>query len=707
MRKFFSRVFVLASMLAMAACGGGGDDSKFETPGAGGGGGVTVSTMTLSSTATSIPGDGSSTATISALAKDANNNAIKGVPVTFSVNGGNLVVTQGATDDSGVAKATLSASGMAAGSTLTVTASGGGTSANISVAVANTQQTVTVVTDLPQMASDNSKAATITAIVRGANNQLLPNVAVDFSSTSGGLGVTSAVTDAKGQATATLNTAGDPTNRHITVTAAAGATSATVGVDIVGTKLTVAGPTRLVQGSTGTYNVSLSDSSNNAITGRAVTVASAKANTVTPATGLATDASGHGTFSLKAINSGNDTVTLTALGMTAVQTIAVSNENFAVTAPAADTKIALNTPTNVTVTWLTGAAPQANKQITFSTTRGLFGASVSTTATTDAAGKATVQIASTTAGPAIITATSTGVSAQIEVDFIATTPSTLSLQASPTTIPIQGASTISAVVRDPTQNLVEGQTVNFQLTDITGGSLSLASAVTDVQGRAQTVYTASNTPSSAGGVTITANVQGTALTPATASLTVGGQTVFIKLVTGTKLAENGTFTQFIMPYTVMAIDSAGNPVNGVTIVLTAHSTLYRKGSWIKGVSSWTFPIVPNCANEDLDLDGVFNATIDADANHNGTLEPGDVAAATPGSVVTSVNGSADFSVVYGQNFAQWVQIQLTAKATVQGTESSTSATISLPMLAKYVNDVSADIPGLNSPYGTGACSSPN
>ena len=68
--------------------------------------------------------------------------------------------------------------------------------------------------------------------------------------------------------------------------------------------------------------------------------------------------------------------------------------------------------------------------------------------------------------------------------FVATTPASIDVQASPSTIQTNGQSTIIAIVRDANNNLVEGQTVDFQLTDKTGGSISVASAVTDVQGQA-------------------------------------------------------------------------------------------------------------------------------------------------------------------------------------------------------------------------------
>ena len=87
---------------------------------------------------------------------------------------------------------------------------------------------------------------------------------------------------------------------------------------------------------------------------------------------------------------------------------------------------------------------------------------------------------------------------------MATTPTSIDVQPSVFTLSTTQSSTITAVVRDAAGNLVKNQTVTFTLNDVTGGTLSVGSAITDSQGRAQTVYTASNTTSANEGVQITA-----------------------------------------------------------------------------------------------------------------------------------------------------------------------------------------------------------
>lgn len=565
---------------------------------------------------------------------------------------------------------------------------------------------VTLQTSSPQIPSDGSTTATITALVRDANNQLVPNVTVLFQASSGGLAVTQSVTNSSGVATATLSSAGDYTNRRITVTATAGGVSSTVPVDVTGTKLTVSGSASLVQGSQSTYTATLVDSSGNGISNTAVTVSSTNSNTLSAST-LTTDATGKVTFQLTAANSGNDTITARALGLQAQQAITVSSQSFVFSSPAANTQIALGQNATVTVTWTSAGVAQANKTISFSSTRGTFS---SNTATTDSAGKATVTIFSTTSGPGLITASGTGVTAQTSVTFIATVPNSISIQASPATVPTSGQSTITAIVRDAQNNLVQGQTVAFQLTDVTGGGLSAAAVLTDAQGRAQTTYTASSTPSASNGVIVTASVQGTSVTPASTALTVGGQTVFLSLGTGNKISENTNKTQFIVPFVVQALDSAGNAVNGVNVTLTVHSLQYAKGGYLWNGTQWEQDPPTVCTSEDVNVNGVLDAGEDTSGtgNNNGRLDPGDVAATTPGTVTTASNGSADLQVIYPEDHALWVKARLTATATVQGTQTSTSSVFWLPMLADYLTSQTVFPPGYTSPYGVATtCTDPN
>jgi len=712
MKKF---LFILATAVFLTACGGGtGSISAGASPGTPtqNPSNVSVASVTVQSSASAIAVDGSTTATITALVRDANNTFVPGVTVAFAASGGGLAVTQATTDASGAATATLSASGVAAGTQITITAAAAGVSGNVvAINVVNIQRTITLTTSSPQIPSDGSAPATITAYVKDANNQFVPNVSVTFQATSGAVNVTQGATDPKtGAATATLNVLpSDPSNRRITITASAGSASGTIDVDVVGTKLALSGPTTLISGAQGTYTATLTDSAGKGISGQTVALVSTNSNSVIPAS-ASTDSTGHASFTITAATAGADSLRATSLGLNAIQALSVSNQNFSFTSPAANTKINIGQVATITVRWLSGATPQSGQTVTFSSTRGTLSA---TSAVTNGSGLATVTITSASAGPAIVSASAAGVSAQLGISFVATTPNSINVQASPSTIPTQGQSTISAVVRDATNNLVEGQTVAFTLTDVTGGSLSAATAVTDAQGKAQITYTGSATPSATNGVTINASVQASSVTGST-TLTVGGQTVFLSLGTGNKIAEDDPAlpTRFVVPFSVLAVDAAGNAVNGVPITLTIHSLQYAKGGWIIifggcGTSDcWVQTGTPAaapptnvtvCASEDVNGNGVLDAG--EDFNGSGTLEPRDVAATSSGTITTANNGTANFTVTYPENDALWVQVRLTATATVQGTQSSTSSVFWLPILAKYVLDTTSDPPGNPSPFG--------
>ncbi|HTV51141.1 MAG TPA: Ig-like domain-containing protein [Steroidobacteraceae bacterium] len=681
-----------------------------------------------------IPTDNSASATISALVVDSNNVAISGVAVQFSASAGTLAVTSGTTGANGTATATLTASSAAAGTNITVTATVGTVSGKTTVGVVAAQTTITLETTSPQMPSSGSQPATITALVRGASNQLLSGATVNFSASSGGIGPGAGVTDSNGSVQATLSTAGDPTNRTIAVTATSGAASATVNVSVVGTTLTLTGPTSLVSSSQGTFTAVLADSSGAGIPGKAVTLKSQSGNTISPSSAT-TDNTGTATFTVTATKAGADTLTATSLGLTATAPMTVSSQSFMFTAPANNTDVDISTSQNVTITWTNNGTPVSGQNVTFSSTRGNFPPCTTTggvttctgtteTVATDASGVATAAVFSTSSGPGLVTATATGVSANLTLNFIATTPSQISVQASPAVIPISGQSTVTVILRDANNNLVANKTVDFQLSDPTGGTLSVGSAVTNAAGTAQTVYTASTTASGADGVVVTASVPGAgALTGnPSADITVGGQSVFLSLGTGNTISQlpagcgtTGTLcTQFEIQYSVQAVDAAGNPVDGATINFTVLPVLpiadaaqyyaFGTGFWIWSASaaSWVQEngTAPHVASG---INGCFNNDPNNTGVGSGTLYPGNIATVSPGSVTTSNGGTATVSVIYPQNYAQWVQETLTATTTVNGTQSTASSTFWLPMLASDLTQESVAPPGVTSPYGNSGC----
>jgi len=200
--------------------------------------------------------------------------------------------------------------------------------------------------------------------------------------------------------TGTINAGGDPTNRTITISADANGVVGSATINVLGTTLSVSGASALAQGDPSTYTVVLTDAGGSGISGQVVDVSSAAGNTLA-ANSLTTDVGGQAQVVLTAAVAGADTLTATALGLTATQDLTVSDDSFALTAPLSGDELVLNAPAVVELTWSVAGVPQAGQTISFSATRGILSAP---TAVTSAAGVATVSIASNNAGAAVITA---------------------------------------------------------------------------------------------------------------------------------------------------------------------------------------------------------------------------------------------------------------------------------------------------------------
>ena len=604
---------------------------------------------------------------------------------------------------------------LAAAALLLAACSGGGDNSIVGApASAAKVGTLTLLTSSPQIPSDGTAAATITALVRDVNNNVMGNVAVTFQANSGALTLPqTAKTDQDGVLAATLNTAGDPTNRAIAVTALAGGSAqANVTVNVVGTTLVITGPTSLPLGSTGNYSVVLTNAGGTGIGGKVIAVSSSKSNGLS-GTQLTTDVQGRASFTLSATNGGNDTLTAAALGISAVQTVAVSADVFKFTTPAAGTEVTLGSNVVVTAQWQQGGAAVANQPINFATTRGTLSAA---TVNTDGTGSASVTISANNAGPAVVTATNpSNTSVQLQIEFVATTPATLDLQAEPFTLTTNSQSTITAIVRDAAGNLVKNKAINFVLTDTTGGSLSVAQAVTNSQGRAQTFYNASNSTSAVDGVRIDATVQGLPAVTDFAALTVAQRQVFISLGTGNEIFEPNP-VQYRDPWVIQVTDAQGNGVDLVNLTVSVLSERYWEGNRFPTSDGWrtqngldALPAL-GCPDEDINRNGVLDAGEDLNGNHR--VEAGNIATVaantTGGSTVTTDNnGFALVDVFYPQQYAYWLEVTLEVRASVQGTEFSKRQTFLLPDTDADFNDPKKAPPGESSPFGTdGICATP-
>lgn len=585
---------------------------------------------------------------------------------------------------------------------------GGGESANV--------ESLTLLTSSPQMPSDDSADVTITALVRDSNNNVMEDVGVVLSADSGSLSPDGTVTDENGALTATLSTAGDPRNRTIVVTGTAGGSvEAEVDVNVIGTTLTINGPTNLPLSDTGEYSIVLDDAGGTGIGNTQVEIASSNGNGISE-TPVMTDSVGRASFTLEANNGGLDTLSAAALGLESTLEVSVSGDSFTFTAPDEGTEIDLGVTQSISVAWEQNGQAVASRQIDFSATRGTLSSSQEIT---DGSGTATVTIEANTAGPAVITAVNDeGTSIQHDIEFVATTPDTLELQASPSTVSTNEQSQITAVVRDPDGNLVKNQTVNFSLTDSTNGSLSVGQATTDSQGRAQTVYNATNTTSSVEGVRIDATVQGTdpAVTDSV-NLTVAQREVFISIGTGNEISESST-AQYRKEWVVQVTDAQGNGVDGVDVSISALSQRYwdgervyadPPGQWITEPGQQALP-EEGCPDEDINRNGILDTG--EDQNGNDRIEAGNIATAAAqdgggSTVTTDENGFALVDVFWPQEYAYWLEITLEARAAVEGSEHSEATTFVLPGLADDFTEQDTSPPGLESPFGTdGNCGTP-
>jgi hypothetical protein len=297
--------------------------------------------------------------------------------------------------------------------------------------------------------SSGTTTTTITAFARDASNNLIANVPVTFTATSGGLSGATLVTDANGAATATLSTAGDPTVRTITVTATSGTLTANVDVAVT------------AGGDPGTPpTVSMGCGNGPAFQAGALCIS-------TP------NLSSGGSSSIQAVLQLTDGSLFTESTSVSFSSACIAQTTATVTTPVVTTSGIANT------TYVAAGCSGAD---VITATAVVGGTPVSATGTI-------------TVAPSVIGS----------IIFVSATPTNVALRGTGTTTNPE-TSTVVFRVLDQGGGPRPGTTVNFSLNTTVGGiEVSPATAVSDVNGRVQTIVRGGtvSTP-----VRVTATVQG-------------------------------------------------------------------------------------------------------------------------------------------------------------------------------------------------------
>jgi hypothetical protein len=579
--------------------------------------------------------------------------------------------------------------------------------------------TVDIFASSSTLTSAPGSKVTFTVNVKDGLNTAVPNQTVTFSASNGGtlFGANpSPVTDANGTiATVSLSPGADSSNRSIVVTASIGTVTKTITIPVTGTTLSLSGVGSALAGTAATpFTVKALDSGGKPISGATLSISSTTGNGVSP-TSVVTDVAGSATVNFTPSVAGTDTVKVTGLGASAQTTVVVSNEDFSFLAPAANVKLDVNTPGAVTACYKVGGVGVAGQTVTFSTTRGTLAATSMSTVgitvpQTVPVGCATTTMTSTTAGPvtvsAQLSAPSTARTSSTAM-FVSRVPTRIDLQANPGSLAPNTAgatnnqSALTATVRDATGNPVSDVTVNFAaISDLSNGTISPGSTTTDANGIATVQFIPGALSTSTNGVVLSATLPAFAtVTPVTATLTVSGQSLFISIGVASDLVILDS-TTYQKNFTAYITDASGAPSANRTVNLSVIPTRYGKGSLVVGATTWTYSATSptRCSNEDVNFNGILESG--EDTNLDGRLTPGLPAVISPASVTTDASGYAKFGLLYGKNYAWWLDTQITARAAVGGTESKQLSNYSLELDSVAASNTAASPPNQTSPFGT-------
>ena len=734
MRAWFKTPVLFCSLFFLVNCGGGGEISRdTATPDPIDNNATISISLTIENNTgeqdRNLSDDNPLTVIATVTSSDGASQSDK--LVTFSLDNPDLAgfnndTGTARTDSSGVARIGIEAGTISGDGEITATLSTGETgrttfSATSSDIVVVQPASLQLYASAVQLASSGSDEVELIALVKNAQSVLMEDIDVMFSAGDADgveLQLVQSTTAADGTARAILTTQNDASNRVVTITAQTADLVETVAIEITGTQVTVNGTASAILNDSVDYTIRVQDSDGVAIPNQQIAISATNGQLTQDSqvvTSIMSGGDGQATVTFTATTAGEAVITAAALNAEIAFPIQVQQDAFSfVLVPSEEVPLAQDA--TIEVLWEQNGLPVVNGDVRFSASRGAITAGA--TGVTDANGVATMTISSDNAGLSSLTATgrdSDGnvvVTATTEIEFVAVTPFSLNADASPDILGPDGqTSTITAIVRDESGNLVKNTVVNFNVSDTSTGSISPSQATTDSKGLASTVFT-SGAVSSEDSVAIRAEVADNTTVTDTVFLTVGNRAFDISVGTG-NVIESPDTSSYLKRFSVFVSDSAGQPVSDVALTASATPVkyvangVYMKGYWVWNelLGLWEQQVTAVCDNEDVNGNGILDtAPFDEDYNQDGFLTPGIVGTiSVSGTGVTDENGQAELEYRYPRNYGFWYEAVITVFGQSNGSEASADHYYTLGIPAADLTVDGASPP--NSPFGiTSDCS---
>lgn len=784
-RRLAQAALGLGMAAFLSGCGGGGGsagDSVFPGPGDGNG---SLTALSLTGNAT-LANTGTETLAITVTALTTGNAALIGqaVPVSFSVDAGAVVTPAG--PSTGTADGKLAATVSLVDKTsrpVTVTATSGGVSKTFTFNVVDSitgskVADISLVADKTSLPNNGTQPIAITATTLDSSRSAAGGAPLTFNvedpvGTNGGAFVTpegnaTSTGATNGQLKATVTLGSNKTNRTIKLNAVSGTVTRSISLDVVDS--TAVTPTaadmtialdKATVGNGGSelvvVTVTAVDASRNAVKDIDVTF-SVDSNAVLVVGNSKTlaDGTAKATVTIGADRS-NRQVTVTAKSGTFTRqaSFRVTGAKLQATLQPATLKVGDTGQVQYTLTDVSGAA-MVSSAITVSGP----GTSAGGTGVTDSRGQYLYTYSAAGSGPTTISAQAGGASltSTVQIDAkLSDVPASTNIASATFTVAPSVVSVNAVGSKDNRSELrllflsdnnrpVPNVRVRLGLGDNASGTDGDISSgkdtviTSDANGVALSSFVAGLRASSTDQVKVFAcyakddTVESINACPATrklsVSLTVVEQPLSISIGTANEIGTGTNGLTYTQQFTVLVVDTAGNPKSDVQLTLLVDLPSYDKGFWQWNGVEWVQIVTATCLSEDSAISGFRNGTIETfggvseDVNGSGQLDPrkSDVSIALVGSTKTDANGLAVLRIEYPKNFGAWTEYSIRVSAsgvvsppawfgrtavagdtlaTLKGTRQRTG----VPVAAVKAE---GDPPFQLSPYGVfGLCTSPN